>query len=145
MMSIEIVEKRLDALLKTDQARVLLLTGGWGAGKTHQWKQALQRAAATGNRPRYAYVSLFGLTTLAEVRRRVAEETVAAIKIPGKDGTVGEAIEDGGWQLKPLQIMKLLPVIPYLGNLKGWLMNCRFLRLEMQSFVLTILKGQEVV
>lgn len=118
-MSIEIVEKRLDALLKTDQARVLLLTGGWGAGKTHQWKQALQRAAATGNRPRYAYVSLFGLTTLAEVRRRVAEETVAAIKIPGKDGTVGEAIEDGGWQLKPLQIMKLLPVIPYLGKLEG--------------------------
>lgn len=118
-MTIEIVEERLDALLKSERAKVLLLTGGWGAGKTHQWKQALRRAAAAGNRPRYAYVSLFGLTSLAEVRRRVAEETVAAIKLPGKDGTVGEAIEDKSWQLKPLQIMKLLPVIPYLGKLEG--------------------------
>lgn len=119
-MTIEIVEKRLDALLTAERAQVLLLTGDWGAGKTHQWKQALQRAAATGNWPRYyAYVSLFGLTSLAEVRKRVAEETVAAIKIPGKAGTVGEAIEEGGWQLKPLQIMKLLPVVPYLGKLEG--------------------------
>lgn len=118
-MTIEIVEERLDALLKSERAKVLLLTGGWGAGKTHQWKQALQRATAAGNRPRYAYVSLFGLNSLAEVRRHVAEETVAAIKLPGKDGTVGEAIENGGWQLKPLQIMKLLPVVPYLGKLEG--------------------------
>lgn len=118
-MTIEIVEERLDALLKSERAKVLLLTGGWGAGKTHQWKQALQRAAAVGNQPRYAYISLFGLTSLAEVRKRVAEETVSAIKLPGKTGTVGEAIEEGGWQLKPLQIMKLLPVIPYLGKLEG--------------------------
>lgn len=118
-MTIEIVEIRLDALLKEERAKVLLLTGGWGAGKTHQWKQALQRAAATGNRPRYAYVSLFGLASLAEVRKRVSEETVAAIKLPGKSGTVGETIEEGGWQLKPLQIMKLLPVVPYLGKLEG--------------------------
>ena len=110
-MTIEIVEERLDALLKSERAKVLLLTGGWGAGKTHQWKQALQRAAVAGTRPRYAYVSLFGLTSLAEVRKRVAEETVTAIKLPGKDGTVGEVIEAGNWQLKPLQIMKLLPVI----------------------------------
>jgi len=118
-MSIEILEERLDALLKSEQAKVLLLTGGWGAGKTHQWKQALQRAGTVGNQPRYAYVSLFGLTSLAEVRKRIAEETVAAIKLPGKAGTVGETIEEGGWQLKPLQIMKLLPVIPYLGKLEG--------------------------
>jgi hypothetical protein len=118
-MTIEIVEERLDSLLRSERAKVLLLTGGWGAGKTHQWKQALQRAAAVGNQPRYAYISLFGLTSLAEVRKRVAEETVSAIKLPGKAGTVGEAIEEGGWQLKPLQIMKLLPVIPYLGKLEG--------------------------
>jgi len=118
-MTIEIVEERLDALLKAERAKVLLLTGGWGAGKTHQWKQALQRAAAVSNQPRYAYVSLFGLTNLAEVRKRVAEETVAAIKLPGKAGTVGEAIEEGGWRLNPLQIMKILPAIPYLGKLEG--------------------------
>jgi len=118
-MTIDIVEERLDSLLTAKIAKVLLLTGGWGAGKTHQWKQALQRAAAANNLPRYAYVSLFGLTSLAEVRKRVAEETIAAFKLPGKTDTVGETIEEGGWKLKPLQIIKLLPVIPYLGKLEG--------------------------
>lgn len=118
-MTIEIIEERLDALLSMDQAKVLLLTGGWGAGKTYQWKQAIQRAAAVGNQPRYAYVSLFGLTSLAEVRKRVAEEAVAAIKLSGRDGTVGEVIEEGSWRLNPLQIMKILPAIPYLGKLEG--------------------------
>lgn len=118
-MTIEIIEERLDALLSMDQAKVLLLTGGWGAGKTYQWKQAIQRAAVVGNQPRYAYVSLFGLTSLAEVRKRVAEEAVAAIKLSGRDGTVGEVIEEGSWRLNPLQIMKILPAIPYLGKLEG--------------------------
>lgn len=118
-MTIEMVQERLNALLEEGRPRVLLLTGGWGAGKTYQWKQARQRAAVLGNRPPYAYVSLFGLTSLSEVRKRVAEETVAAITLPGKAGTVGEAMQEGGWQLKPLQIMKLLPVVPYLGKLEG--------------------------
>lgn len=118
-MTLEIVEERLNALLTDGHAKVLLLTGGWGAGKTHQWKHALKRAVAAGNRQRYAYVSLFGLTSLAEVRKRVAEETVAAIKLPGKEGTVGETIEEAGWKLKPFQIIKLLPIIPYLWKLEG--------------------------
>ncbi len=118
-MTLEIVEERLNALLTDGHAKVLLLTGGWGAGKTHQWKQAINRAVAAGNQQRYAYVSLFGLTSLAEVRKRVAEETVAAIKLPGKEGTVGETIEEAGWKLKPLQIIKILPIIPYLGKLES--------------------------
>lgn len=126
-MTIEIVEERLNELLTAERAKVLLLTGGWGTGKTHQWKQAIQRAAAVGKRPRYAYVSLFGLTSLAEVRKRVTEEIVAAIKLPGKAGTVGEAIEEGGWRLNPLQIMKILPAIPYLGKLEGLASELSFL------------------
>lgn len=118
-MTIEIVEERLNALLTDERAKVLLLTGGWGAGKTYQWKQALQRAAAAGNQQRYAYVSLFGLASLAEVRKRIAEETIAAIKLSEHAGTVGEMIEESGWKLKPLQLIKLLPVIPYLNKLEG--------------------------
>lgn len=118
-MTISIVEERLDALFSGEQPKILILTGGWGTGKTHQWKQALQRSAKAGQWTRYTYVSLFGLTSLAEVRKRVAEETVAALKVPGKVETLGEVIEGGGWRLKPLQIMKLLPVMPYLGKLEG--------------------------
>lgn len=99
--------------------RVAMLTGDWGSGKTYQWKQALERAAKKGARPRYAYVSLFGLTSLAEVRKRIAEEAISAIKLPGRGDTVGEAVEGGSIGLKPMQIMRILPVIPYLGKLES--------------------------
>ena len=118
-LTIEAVCERLDELLGTSKAKVLLLTGGWGAGKTYQWKHALQRAAVNGNRPKYAYVSLFGLTSLGEVRKRIVEEMVSGVDLPGNAGTLGEEIENGGWRLKPFQIIKLLPVFPYISKLEG--------------------------
>lgn len=96
-----------------------MLTGDWGSGKTYQWKQALERAAKKGTSPRYAYVSLFGLTSLAEVRKRITEEVISAIQLPGRGDTVGEAVEGGAIGLKPMQILKILPVIPYLGKLES--------------------------
>lgn len=95
-----------------------MLTGDWGAGKTYQWKQALERAAKNGVRPRYAYVSLFGLTSLAEVRKRIAEEVISAVRLPDRS-TVGEAVERDVIGLKPMQILKILPMIPYLGKLES--------------------------
>jgi hypothetical protein len=95
-----------------------MLTGDWGSGKTYQWKQALYRAAKNGVRPRYAYVSLFGLISLAEVRKRIAEEVISAVRLPDRS-TVGEVVEREAIGLKPMQIIKLLPVIPYLGKLES--------------------------
>jgi hypothetical protein len=96
-----------------------MLTGDWGSGKTYQWKKALERAAKKEIRPRYAYVSLFGLTSLAEVRKRITEEVISSIKLPGEGKTVGDAVEGGAIGLKPMQLLKLLPVIPYLGKLES--------------------------
>lgn len=95
-----------------------MLTGDWGSGKTYQWKQALERAAKKGVRPRYAYVSLFGLTSLAEVRKRITEEAISSVRLPGR-GTVREEVEGEAIGLKPMQIIKILPVIPYLGKLES--------------------------
>ncbi len=117
-MTLEVVQARLDKLLATKTPKVAMLTGDWGSGKTYQWKQALERAAKKGVRPRYAYVSLFGLTSLAEVRKRITEEAISAVRLPGR-GTVGEAVEGEAIGLKPMQIIKILPVIPYLGKLES--------------------------
>lgn len=117
-MTLEVVQARLDRLLATETPKVALLTGDWGSGKTYQWKQALERATKKGVRPRYAYISLFGLTSLAEVRKRITEEAISAIRLPGR-GTVGEAVESEAIGLKPMQIIKILPVIPYLGKLES--------------------------
>ncbi|MEZ5639615.1 MAG: hypothetical protein R3E92_21015 [Burkholderiaceae bacterium] len=118
-VTLDVVQHRLDKLLATETPRVAMLTGDWGSGKTYQWKQALERAAKKGLRPRYAYVSLFGLTSLAEVRKRIAEEVISSIKLPANGETVGDAIEGGAIGLKPMQLLKLLPVIPYLGKLES--------------------------
>jgi hypothetical protein len=118
-VTLEVVQQRLDKLLSTETPRVAMLTGDWGSGKTYQWKQALERAAKNGVRPRYAYVSLFGLTSLAEVRKRITEEVISSIKLPGQAETVGDAVESGAIGLKPMQLLKLLPVIPYLGKLES--------------------------
>lgn len=118
-MTLEIVQSRLDKLLAEETPKVTMLTGDWGSGKTYQWKQALERAARNGNRPRYAYVSLFGLTSLAEVRKRITEEAISAIRLPGRGDTLGEAVEGGAIGLKPMQILKILPIVPYLGKLES--------------------------
>jgi len=118
-LTLEVVQHRLDKLLAIDTPRVAMLTGDWGSGKTYQWKQALERAAKKGIRPRYAYVSLFGLTSLAEVRKRITEEVISSLRLPSRGDTVGEVVEDGAIGLKPMQILKILPVIPYLGKLES--------------------------
>lgn len=118
-MTLEIVQSRLDRLLARETPKVAMLTGDWGSGKTYQWKQALERSTRKGAPPRYAYVSLFGLTSLAEVRKRITEEVMSAIRLPGRSDTVGDAIEGGAIGLKPMQILKILPVIPYLGKLES--------------------------
>jgi hypothetical protein len=118
-LTLEVVQARLDKLLAAETAKIAMLTGDWGSGKTYQWKQALERAAKKGSRPRYAYVSLFGLTSLAEVRKRITEEVISAVRLPGRGVTVGEAVEGDAIGLKPMQIIKILPVIPYLGKLES--------------------------
>lgn len=125
-MTIEIVRQRLDAAIQNETPKVILLTGGWGAGKTHQWRNALQRAQSAKKAPKFAYVSLFGVGTLAEAKKRLSEELVAAISLPDGVGTVGDAVSAASTKLKPLQMFKLLPLIPYLGKAEGLLNELSF-------------------
>lgn len=48
---------------------VVALTGGWGEGKTHFWKEVVV-PSHSGKRP--GYVSVFGAESLAVIRERVA-------------------------------------------------------------------------
>jgi hypothetical protein len=115
-MSLEIVGQRLNAACKEDTPKVVLLTGGWGEGKTHQWKLALKNAQAQAKPPKFAYVSLFGINSLADARRRLAEEFVAAIRIPGEEGTLGSKVSELTTAAKYMQAIKLLPLVPFLGK-----------------------------
>ena len=125
-MSIEIVKQRLSAACKEDVPKVVYLTGGWGEGKTHQWRLALREALAQPKPPMFAYVSLFGVNSLADARRRLAEEFVAAIRVPGEEGTVGSKVSELTTTVKYMQAIKLLPLVPFLGKADALLNELSF-------------------
>lgn len=79
-MSIEQVKGELRRFLKAKDHLALCLSGKWGVGKTHTWDTLLTEAFKdnTVSPRRYAYVSLFGLESLGDVRRSLFENTLEA-------------------------------------------------------------------
>ena len=82
----EFVEGELEGPLGARTA--LALTGRWGIGKTYVWKDVVREALEGGWDRRYAYVSLFGLNSIDEVRSAlvtaVAVNSLPTTKVGGK-------------------------------------------------------------
>lgn len=70
--------KEIERFLARAEAEVLCVTGKWGVGKTFAWKKYLLAAKGDGAiaLDSYAYVSLFGLGSLDDVKRTIFENTV---------------------------------------------------------------------
>lgn len=77
-MSIEKVTKAVEDFLAADGPGVLSIKGNWGVGKTYFWSSVIKKASVSGiiRLDRYAYVSMFGVTTLDELKYTVFEQTV---------------------------------------------------------------------
>ncbi|MCE9602324.1 MAG: hypothetical protein K8S21_08990 [Gemmatimonadetes bacterium] len=71
-MRLAAVEKALTAFVHTTDGITLALKGPWGRGKTFYWDRFMRAQAAASPTQGYAYVSLFGLTSVAEMKRAVA-------------------------------------------------------------------------
>lgn len=81
-MSTKIVTREIHRFLASQQAEVLCIRGKWGVGKTFAWRHALETATHQRSltTKRYAYVSLFGLNSLSDLRQAIFESTVPATK-----------------------------------------------------------------
>jgi len=77
-MSSKIALQEIARFLSRDDAEVLSVSGRWGVGKTHGWRQALAEAKRSGRLPRerYAYVSAFGIESLASLKASIFQATV---------------------------------------------------------------------
>ncbi|WP_179959543.1 hypothetical protein [Pannonibacter tanglangensis] len=86
-MSTEQVKNEIRRFLKAEDKLALCLSGKWGVGKTHTWDTLLTAAFKNDAvwPQRYAYVSLFGLENLSDVRRSVFENTVEAAAFREKE------------------------------------------------------------
>ena len=88
-MSASLVEKEIERFLASPEPEVLCLRGKWGVGKTYSWEQILRRARDKGAIAlnSYAYVSLFGRDSLAQLKYAIFENGMSLADI-GAEPTV---------------------------------------------------------
>jgi len=76
-MSLNHITRELHRFLKSSLAEVLVIRGRWGIGKTYTWDKILKASRAGGiSCEKYAYVSLFGVSSLKELKYVLFENTI---------------------------------------------------------------------
>lgn len=120
-MSIELVRIEIHRFLSTEgPPEVLCIRGKWGVGKTYSWKHFLKEAQNSGNLAfdRYAYVSLFGISSLEELKYAIFENTVPKRRI--NSGANAETFEmllespEVAGRKSARWLMNLTKNVPYL-------------------------------
>ncbi|MFH1819949.1 MAG: P-loop NTPase fold protein [Pseudomonadota bacterium] len=120
-MSVATVKTVVTRFLASETAEVLALKGSWGVGKTFAWNQLVQQHKNDCKVPSYCYVSLFGVSSIAELRTAIFAKTTA-VKLIGEErsaktinaewGRIGwETIKDWWHRFSKFKD------IPYLKNL----------------------------
>jgi hypothetical protein len=61
--------------LTSDQPEVLALKGAWGVGKTYAWNKTVLECRDDIKLPNYCYVSLFGMSSISELRTAIFTKT----------------------------------------------------------------------
>lgn len=79
-MSVIQVEKALHDFAVKQMGSAIVLKGEWGTGKTHLWNSIIANHKSRFARANYSYVSLFGINSLADLKRSIFENTVPSRK-----------------------------------------------------------------
>jgi hypothetical protein len=76
--------------LNSASISIVGLVGPWGVGKTHLWKAIVEerRADIALKYPRYAYVSLFGLRSISDVKTSILLEVSGTAKLGGNSDAI---------------------------------------------------------
>ncbi len=76
-MSSKIVINEIARFLKEPGAEVLCIQGRWGVGKTFVWKKYFDQAREANKLAyeKYAYISLFGINSLSDLKQSIFENT----------------------------------------------------------------------
>lgn len=81
-MSIDKTKAQLKKLLAQPDNDVIALSGRWGTGKTHLWDEL--RKESTDEKVKNAlYVSLFGLSSIDQVKRKLIERAIPGVESHG--------------------------------------------------------------
>ena len=83
-MSVQNVRTAIELFLASEKEEVLCIRGAWGTGKTYNWKTITRELRDKPNAialNEYAYVSLFGLNSISEVKTQILQSMVVKAQI----------------------------------------------------------------
>lgn len=83
-MSAKFAREEMVRFINGDQPEVLCIYGGWGVGKTFAWQQAVSAQGAENHKfcGEYSYVSLFGLSSIDEVKGAIFSRARKIVSAP---------------------------------------------------------------
>ncbi len=114
-MSTDVVHTVIKGFLCEKRTRVLAIKGKWGVGKTYAWRQWVRDCPEIWP-PRYSYVSLFGISSIAELQ--IAILTQSEHRGPESDAakvTVPSVVDKAWrWMLGRMQSVKKLPYVKHV-------------------------------
>lgn len=82
-MSLEKTKKQLIELLGGTDSKVIALSGRWGTGKTHLWNE-IKTDSADEKVKKALYVSLFGLSNIDQIKRKLMEGALPDAVVGGR-------------------------------------------------------------
>ena len=81
-MSLQKTKERLVHLLGQADNSVIALSGKWGTGKTHLWNE-VKNASENEKVKKSLYVSLFGLSSVDQIKRKLIESAIPGVESHG--------------------------------------------------------------
>ncbi|MBY5962089.1 hypothetical protein [Marinobacter nauticus] len=129
-MSLEVIKTQMRQFLASQEPEVLAVRGDWGVGKTFTWEQTLNEAQAlkqSGEDPNaigldhYSYVSLFGVSSLQDLRTEIAFNKLNTIDLKHAEGITKFQQASGRYMPKILS-----QVFKYAGVNTGTLVDTMF-------------------
>jgi hypothetical protein len=96
-MSIRSIKRSIDDAIQSVDDDLLIIKGNWGVGKTHLWRTTIIEARDKGviGKQNYAYISLFGLDSIEEVKEKLLVAFVDSSKAH-QTGTKAKAADYAG-------------------------------------------------
>jgi hypothetical protein len=135
-MSIPEARREIERFLSSADPEVLCLKGKWGVGKSFAWGTFIADAKATLPLSRYAYVSLFGLDSLDQLRLSIVANGQRREDI-GKPLTLEKALSDSRSFLSRYRsIIPLLRSIPWAKDIAAVLEVASFFAVRGQLICL---------
>lgn len=131
--STKLLRAEIERFLASDTPEVLSIRGKWGTGKTYAWNRFLMNAKDAGTiaLSSYAYVSLFGIQSLDELKYTIFENTVSAKDI-GLEPTIEGLRENAGAVLKRAGRHSIAGVLSYFKNVADAVKMVSFLSVTRQ-------------